>query len=120
MQTQPFGKEEPSNLLALVALIRLKSIPLAKLLRLPVILLLNNQYSLATTYYFRRIFFYMKLLVKLRKEYGENVLTDSALDFLDPITPPRVYCPNLRQHLSSLCFGCPRCRSQSIKIQCRT
>ena len=51
IETGPFGKAEPRNVLALVAPIILKFIHLAKWFILPAMLLLINQYSLATAQY---------------------------------------------------------------------
>jgi len=56
IETRPFGKAKPSNLLALVALISLQCIHLVKWFSLPAVLLFINQYSPVTAQYFLIIF----------------------------------------------------------------
>lgn len=51
IQTWPFGKAEPSNLLALIALIVLNFIHLANSFSMPAIVLFINQYLQATAPY---------------------------------------------------------------------
>jgi len=116
IQTGPFGKAEPSNLLALVALIRLKYIPLAKWLCLPDILLFINQYSQATAQYLPKIFLYMKFSVKLHNEPGENTLTHSVQLVRYPLTPPRFHCADHHQYLCSLILWTPCWPKQSVNI----
>jgi len=99
IETWPFGKAEPSNVVALVALIQLKCIYLATWLILPGILLFINQYSPVTAKYPPIIVLYMKISVKQHQELGENSLTDSVLCFLDPVIPPSVHCIDRVHHL---------------------
>jgi len=62
IQTQLFGKAEPSIILELVVLIILKSIDLAKWFILSAIFLCIDQYQHATIWYSPIIFLYMKSL----------------------------------------------------------
>ena len=112
------GDVKPSMILALVALIRLKFIHLAKYCILPTIPLFINQLSHATAQYSPIILHYMKFLVKLHNELGENTLTHSGRLFLDPIIPPRFHYIDCHQCLFSLLLWPTYRPNQSGNIRC--
>ena len=84
IETRPFGKSQPSNTVAWVALILLKCIYPAEWFISPTILLFIKQYSHATAHYFPIVFLYVKIWVKQLIEPGVNILTQSVLLFLVP------------------------------------
>jgi len=102
IETPPFGKAKPSNIPALVALILLNFIHLAKWLILPCIVLFIDQYSHATAWYSPVIFLYMKFSVKQYKEACKNSLTHSVLHFAVHHIPPRFHCIDHHRHTFNL------------------
>jgi len=75
----------PRIILALVALILVKFIQLAKWFVLCSILLFLNQYSHVTAQYFPIIFHQSTFPVKQQKESGENTLTHSGMLVIVPL-----------------------------------
>jgi len=117
IETWPFGKVEPSNILALVALILLKSIHLAKWFILPAVFLCINQYSHLTAQYSPIIFLYMLFSVK---QHQNLTLTHSVLLSLVPLIPPHFHCIGHHQHLCSHVLWPPCWPNPSGNILCST
>ena len=98
IETQPFGKAKPSDLLALVALIPLKSAPPAKWFTLSIIPQCINQYLWATAEYCPVQCAKIKLSVKLCNQPGADSMTPAVLRFLDPLTASDCHCADIHQH----------------------
>ena len=109
IETQHFGKAEPRNLLAQVALIQLKFRNQAKWFMSPTIHLFMNKYPHATAQSSPIIFLQPKFSVKQHIEPGENILTYSDLLFLVSFFAPcfhRSVChqPQFTQFHWHLCW----------------
>jgi len=82
VETQPFGKAEPSNILEWVGIILPSIIYLTKGFNLPAILLFMSKYKYVIAQYSPIMFLKVNILVKWHKQPAENILTNSAQQFL--------------------------------------
>jgi len=115
IESWPCGKAERSNILALIALARLKFTYLAKRFIPPAIHLFINRYLQATPHHSPMIYLSPKLLVKIHQEVGETLI-HSVLLYLHSLIPPRFDCINSPQHLFSLSHWLPCRQNQSGNI----
>jgi len=111
---------EPSNIPALVALIRIKFIYLAIYCILPAIALFIDEYSHRTGQYSSILHLQIKCSVKIHNELSENTLTHSVLLFLDPRIPPRVHYTDHHQCRFNLDLWSSYRPNQSGNIRCGT
>ena len=115
--TRPFGKAEPSNIVAQVALILLKVIYLAKWFILPIIHLFINQYPHAIAHNRPIIVLLTKCSITQNQEPRENMLMDSVLLCLVSLVPPGFYCICNHDRLWSL-FLWPPCWMHQSRNMC--
>jgi len=96
IETQPRGKAERRNNLALFTLTRLTMMNHAYRFIAPAIHLFMNQYSRSTSYHSPKIYLKLKLPVKLHK--AGQPLTHSVLLLLPSFVSPHFNCINRYQH----------------------
>ena len=120
IETLPFGKAEPSNIIALVAHILLKLIHVAKCFLSPAMLLFINQYSHATAHYSPILFLFIKLSLKQHKDPVVNTSTHFVLLFPIPLINSHFHCIDCQPHDLSLILS-PTCwPNHSGNILCGT
>jgi len=114
IKTQPSGKAERRNYLALFTLTQRKMMYHAKRFIAPAIHLFMNRYSQSTSYHLPIIYLYLQLSVKLHK--AREPLTHSVLLFLLFFISPRFNWIDHDQHLFSLFIWLPCWPNQSGHI----
>jgi len=114
IKTRPFGKAEPSIILALVALIELQCIYCDKWFILPMVLLFIKQYWQVTPHKSPWKFLSMKCSVKQHNDPCDNNLTHFVLLFLVSLIPARFHCiEHHQQHIRH--FLLPPCRPNQFR-----
>jgi len=120
IETQLFGKAEPRDIPEWASLMLTKLIYRTEYYISPPILWVMNKCPHVTAHCSPIMFLYVKFLVKLHIEPGENILTQSVQLFLISLIPPCFNCIDSHQPRFSLSHW-PLCwPNQSRNIWCGT